>query len=429
MSRFNTSTNHPIIPNSQEYMFERQFVVIHSNDINSLKYPSSSNFEIELPQDYLNVQGIRLSDYVFPSNFFTFSLYENNIVMTVKITNPFNPGKYNISDTQLEAIFRALYANIDFEYIVVIQEGFYTADQMATELTNKFNESVSTIIRNYMATDSTAIATGELAVFNANGGYNQFVIAYNQVKQNLWFGNKSSGFTLTNDSSIYSPDNLIASELQCLTNKLPSFKNWGLPSFLGLTRCSIDAQQVLSTPYYNLPRFSYIQETSLTTGFWLSPDSAYKSPDPVLFPTYVYYVEAIEKTNLLGPTDIYKEIQGCNSLDEPIPFADSQFTQTTNITNGIVKSAFARIPITFSPPAILYNIYDPSHSAIKIYNPPAERIRKLRIKFRFHNGLYVPFSNSEYSFVLEFLIYKPQINRQITNTTQQIFIPAALSNF
>ena len=122
------------------------------------------------------------------------------------------------------------------------------------------------------------------------------------------------------------------------------------------------------------------------------------------------------------------EIQGFNSLDEPIPFADSQFTQTTNITNGIVKSAFSRIPITFSPPSILYNL-DTSHGPIKVYNPPAERIRKLRIKFRFHNGLYVPFSNAEYSFMLEFFIYKPQINRQITNTTQQIFIPAALSNF
>jgi len=430
MSRFNTSQNHPLIPNSQEYMFERQFVAIHSTDINTLKYPSTSQFEIELPQDYQNVQGIRLADWVFPTNYYTFSPSENNLIMTFKITNPFNPGEYFINDPFIQAIFRALYANIEYEYMIVIQEGFYTPQQMANELTNKFNESVSAVIRNYMATDPETMETDYLQVFNAAGGYNQFVIAYNEVKQNFWFGNKSSGFTLTNDSSVYCPDNVYQSEITCINPKYTSFKNWGLPAYLGLTRCSTNSVQTLSSPSYNLPRFNYIRENPPTsTGFWLQPDAAYISFDETKFPTYVYFVEAIQKTNLLGPTEFFMEIQTLNNVDETIPFDDTYFTQTTNITNGIVKSSFARIPITNTPPNILYNVSDKNHSPIKIYNPPAERIRKLQIKFRFHNGLLVPFGNADYSFVLEFLIYRPQIGTQVKNTQHPIFVPPAISYF
>ena len=59
MSRYNTSTNHPIIPNAQQYMFEQKYVSIHSEDRDIVKYPCSSDFEIELPQDYCNVQGVK----------------------------------------------------------------------------------------------------------------------------------------------------------------------------------------------------------------------------------------------------------------------------------------------------------------------------------------------------------------------------------
>ena len=73
MSKFNTFTNHPLIPNSQEFMVIRKYVSIHSEDRDILKYPNSSEFEIELPQDYLNVLSVRLESWSFPSNYSTFS--------------------------------------------------------------------------------------------------------------------------------------------------------------------------------------------------------------------------------------------------------------------------------------------------------------------------------------------------------------------
>ena len=43
--------------------------------------------------------------------------------------------------------------------------------------------------------------------------------------------------------------------------------------------------------------------------------------------------------------------------------------------------------------------------------PPAERIRRLKIKFRYHNGQLVDFANFPYSFNLEFTLVNPQIIR------------------
>ena len=71
---FNTNTSHPLIPNTQEYIYYKKYVSIHSEDRNMLKYPSSSEFEIEMPEDLLNVVALRLVSWTFPSNYNTFSI-------------------------------------------------------------------------------------------------------------------------------------------------------------------------------------------------------------------------------------------------------------------------------------------------------------------------------------------------------------------
>ena len=64
---FEVNGTHPIIPNSQDYTVYKKYVSIHSEDRDILKYPQSSSFEIELPQDYLNVYTVRMSNWTFPS--------------------------------------------------------------------------------------------------------------------------------------------------------------------------------------------------------------------------------------------------------------------------------------------------------------------------------------------------------------------------
>ena len=51
---YNVNTSHPLIPSSQEYIYYKKYVSIHSQDRDILRYPKSGEFEIEFPQDLLN---------------------------------------------------------------------------------------------------------------------------------------------------------------------------------------------------------------------------------------------------------------------------------------------------------------------------------------------------------------------------------------
>jgi hypothetical protein len=392
---FNTNQTHPIIPNSQEYTSYKKYVSIHSEDRDYIKFPNSSLFEIELPEDYLNVSSIRLADWTFPANYNTFSPFTSNITMTFLINTPYNPGEHEFSDALQEAIFTALYNNKANLYTIIISVGFYNPDQMATELTNRFNEAVNIVIKKYF-TDNILLPgyADLLEQFISNGGYNQFVIVYNTVGQKLWFGNKSSGFILTNSTSIIK-DNLTDST-KCQLPQLPDFSNWGLPGYLGLDRCNIESTTITDF----VPRFYYGDVYPGDNGYWLLPD----------LPTaQVFFIESTYKINLMGPSYIYMEIDGLNCIDETSPYNISSFTLTTNKTNGVVNSSFAKIPITTTP---MSQWFDKNSLPYKLYLPPAERIRKLRIKLRYHNGQLINFGVFNYSFTLEISLYSSQQLRQ-----------------
>lgn len=397
MSRFNTNTNYPLIPNSNEYMIEQKVVSIHSEDRDIIKWPNSSEFEIELPSDYLRVSTVKLGTYTFPSNYNTFSLLQSNIGMTFRIINPYNPADYEYFDPVQNAIFNALEAQAT-NFIVFISEGFYTPIQMATELTNRMNDVVNNAVLIYLKNDLSLTQQ-----FLDQGGYNQFVVVYNQVTQTLWFGNKSSPFILTNDSIFYNLKSDIIGQ-QCRNYQYPSFDSWGLPSYLGFTRCPTPSTtNSVPTDY---PRFFYGDAVvSGDNGFWLQPDSTYKNK-------FVHYLEPPAKINLMGEAYFYMEIAGMNNIDETMPFAIDNFTSTSNMTLGVHNSAFAKIGVTTTP---VSQWFDSNDEAVKIYNPPAERIKRIKVKIRYHNGQLVNFGKFNYSFNLIFNCLTPQNLR--SNTT------------
>jgi len=402
MSRFNTSTTYPLIPNAQQYMFEKQYVSIHSEDRNMVKYPNASEFEIELPQDYLNVQGVKLLSGRFPFTLYTFSQAKKNVTMTFKFTEIYNPGAHAYSDPFQEAIFQTLYNYMD-NFVIVIEDGFYTSpQQMATELTNKFNSSVTDLL----LSDNSTLTSVQKTIFISTGGYKEFIIVYNIVSRKLWFGNKSSGFELTNTDTAIFEENVI----QCTRNALPDFGNWGLPGFLGFTRCSIDSTVQLSL---NDTRFYYGDVVLGDNGYWLIAN-------PTLPGATAYYITAPLQLDIRPPTYFYMEIRGLNSIDETAPYNFSNFTVTTNQTNGIVKSAFARVPInSLEENFQWYEVTDD----YKIFNPPAERIRKLQIKLRYHDGSLIEFCNSNYTFMLEFTLFRPQNQK-----TYNMYTPESIVN-
>lgn len=391
---YNLHTNHPIQANAQEYLSYNKYVSIHSEDRDIIKYPNSSVFEIEMPEDICNIVSVKLVDWSFPSNYNTFSKEFGNITMTFKITNPYNPSQYDVKDPLLEGIYECLFLTQQDVYTIAIEEGFYTPQQMVTELTNKFNEVVTIRIRDYF---TNQIKFNELLDIFLN--YDRFVVAYNQVKQNIWFGNTTDGFVITTSIDYVLSQNL--NFAQCKYNRfgqtLPDSSNCGLPSNLGLT--IIDTSAISVNDYS--PRFYYGDVNYGDGGFWLIP-----SP---LKGSQVYYIDSTNKVNLMGPAYLYMEIDGLNNIDETSPYNNSAFTRHTNETNGRVNTAFAKIPIPTTP---LSQYFDKNQVAYKYFSPPAERIRKLNIKIRYHNGRIANFSTFPFSFVLEFNVLQPQILRK-----------------
>jgi hypothetical protein len=399
---FNTSTSHPLIPNSNEYHIFKKYVSIHSEDRDIIKYPNSSLFEIELPEDITNVYTLRLVNWTFPANYNTFSPSNNNVSMTFLITNPYNPNENNLNNPLEQAIFECLFTTQSENFVIIIEEGFYNPQQMVTELQNKFNTAVSYRIIQYFKAQGY---TNLLTEFANQGGYSKFVIVYNAVGQKIWYGNRSDGFTLTNEVQLLKQS--LTGNFSCAgNNKLPELENWGLPSNLGLATCNTPAITInnpeTGDPF--TPRFYYGQVTPGDNGFWLLPD-------PNLPESRVYFIESPFKINLMGPAYFYMEIAGNNCIDETIPFSLNKFTSTTNITNGVVNASFAKLAVPTTP---ISQWFDRDSVPVKMYWPPAERIRKLNIKIRYHNGQLVQFGVFPYSFTIEFTQMLSHQNRPVT---------------
>ena len=75
---------------------------------------------------------------------------------------------------------------------------------------------------------------------------------------------------------------------------------------------------------------------------------------------------------------------------------------------AFANSAFAKIPLPSTP---ISQFYDRDAISYKYWNPPAERISKLKVRFRFHNGQLVQFGQFNFTFMLEFNMLRPQQER------------------
>jgi hypothetical protein len=275
---------------------------------------------------------------------------------------------------------------------------------MVTELTNRFNQAVTDVL---LGTTSYLTA-GEKTTYEAAGGYSEFVIVYNEVSRKIWFGNKSSGFVLTNTNiARYEEDNFRCT----IANIVPDFSNWGLPGYLGFTRCNEESVQLVNK---SDARFYYGDVVPGDDGYWLVAD-------PLLTGSTAYYIEAPLQANLEPPAYFYMEIKFLNFWDETSPYNYSTFTQQTNQTNGIVKSAFAKIP--YDSQYYSVDTQGTSTSYYKIYNPPMERFRRLSIKLRNHDGSFVDFQNLNYTFALELTLFRPQNLK-----TYSMYTPESIQN-
>ena len=393
----NLNTTHPLQNNANLYESISKYVSIHSEDRNMIKYPSSSYFEIQLPQSLENVSAVRINDWAFPSNYNAFSSIFRNVELSFKIIDPFKPNVI-LHPTEY-AIYIALTALQTTNMLVVISPGFYNPQQMVTELTNKLNFVVQTEINNYYG---TPIYTYE---------YNRFSVVYNEVEQNIWFGNTSDKFELTN--SVSAAQTKIQTNLNCDETvhsvRHDEYNDFGLPSFIGLSKFDMTSTDGVGTTV-NTPRFFYGDVNSGDNGFWLLPDTDIGA-------TKVWWIAAPNKINLMGPAYIYIEVNGLNCMDEMYPFTLNEYNSTNSNQSGIVNSALAKIAVSSTPVSQWFN--NNYQQSYHYFFPPAENLRKLIIKIRYHIGIVPDFGTFPWSITMEFVLLRPQILRQGTIATRQ----------
>ena len=240
-----------------------------------------------------------------------------------------------------------------------IQEGTYSPCELALELTNVMNNAVK---------DNPALV-------------NTFNVFYDTVGNRLWFGNTAYQFTLDFDYKMEYPEVSNCHQPIVWYN----YARWGLPYYLGYNKKSYPSSNS------NIPEINYIPPAPGGANIlWMVPPES-------------------KVINILGEKDIYMEVDKYNSYDELYPYTESNKSAfDNNAYNGRVNSAFAKLPLDpltnqDSRNLLLINFVQ--------YEPPIERITKLRFTFRFHDGRLVDFRGLEFNFTIEFNSLRNEILR------------------
>ena len=362
MSQFNVQQRHPLIPREQTFVLDRKLVSVHSYDRDIKKWPNSNHFEIELPEDLRNIQSMRLLNISLPSSQYIFSNEYQN--------------------TKLK-VFVSLRSGSSGDIIITIDEGSYTPDQLATEIETKLNKAVAS-----------------LTSLGAGSGYNNFRCKYNSVSNTFWFGNLVDKFVLKFGEKLeYTYD---CTQLLVWNN----YKKWGLPAYLGYKKRNYVSTKTPKNIWYadqDGDPFGFDYEMEDGSGNeWLTDVSMNSIVNLYNYGTNPLDPSGICNLDIMGEDYIYMELDKYNSMDEIEPYSENTAGWFNNDYAGKVKCAFAKIPIQCTPYSQIFDSTRAYIANISHYNPPIERIDRLRFRFRYHDGRLVDFKCLPFSFTLEF---------------------------
>ena len=254
-------------------------------------------------------------------------------------------------------VFSNLYQNTIIDIsgtLIIIQEGIYTPSELVSEI----NTDIS----------------------NSSIGNNIIDISYNPINQKFSFINKTGNNISLNFGNLidYSMNNTSCSDIV-----FNNYTNWGLPYNLGFLKQNITLNA---------------NET----------------------------INASFSAVLTNDKCIYMEVDKYNSYDEMYPYNESIFSSNdvnnttkkvqvnaNNAYNGQINSAFAKIPlITYGADNYVFESRNIGLQNITHYDPPLERLGRLKFKFRFHDGRLVNFQNNLFNFTLEFNMLRSEMGRQ-----------------
>jgi hypothetical protein len=354
----NSSNPHNLIDQTPTFYCDKHLVTIHSIDRDISKWPSANQFEITLPREMRNVETVRLSEISLPAIRNRFSLARQNVRMRFRV----DVG--GVKDT--------------VGSIITIQNGNYTPTQLAREIENRMNVVV------------------QITSAYGDSSYNRFHVTYDTVGQVMVIGNDRDVFRLQFDSmeGLYVEDKGIGGR----------YANWGLGACLGFAKETYVAKHTASDPH-----FYHRDDTR-----WFAVDATSGG----------YIVTAPYSANCQSDDVVYMEVDRLNSMDELVPYPDTsvsagysvrrnQHAVVTHVA-GRPNSCFAKIPLTGLDGAATNHALDSKTmnlSNVTQYNPPIERIDRMKFRFRSHSGETIDFGNRPVHFSLEFHCIRNEIRR------------------
>ena len=317
--------NH-LIDRLQNFTLDRKILSVDSNDRDINRWPNPAEFEISTPQNYTNIESIRLVNIQSSNKFYNISEYLQNNKLIINFNN---------SSTNT---------------IITLEDGLYNTSNLERSLENLLNNGI---------------------IDPGNG----FKVKYNEVNRKMYFGSTTGIFKLIfNDSKDLSYNNNCNNYLQNYINVYSQYNKWGLGALLGFKKDSYESKQ-----YPNKNIFHHDP-----TNPWISNDTNILIPPSTL--------------DLEENKQIYIEVSKLNQSDEIKPY----ITDRVNNTNsGIVNSFFAKTPIIICEQNQSINNKECYIEGISYYQPPLDKISKLKIKLRYHNGMLLDLQNNNINMTFE----------------------------
>jgi hypothetical protein len=360
----NNNNGHELILRENSYNLNKKILTIHSEDRDIGKWPRSTSFEIQCPQVYQNVESIRLVDITLPTIQYTFTHSYQNTIFLFKL----------IATSSIPLL------NNDTIYSFEIQEGNYTGTQLALEIQNNLNNTIS---------------------IASNATYSNFKVYYDPVANILHYGNQVHSFSFLFDVQ---PTYVLINCEQ--SNIFLQYTRWGLGWNLGFNQEKYDSIYLINT-----------DDTSIIFNYLVKTDSNYTFLPINSSTTQGYYLKSPMPLKLQPDTAIYLEIEKFNYLDELVPYVSFTNSLCTSASyNGVINSAFIKIPLSPLPTSLGSANYVLNTSQVILNNcgfciPVIEKISKFKFKFRYHDGRLVDFKDYPFNFSLEINQIRNEIPR------------------
>ena len=177
--------NNPLVKTSHNFVLDRKVLFIDSNDRDIERWPNASEFEINCPQNYTNVESLRLSNIMLPTFLYNISeqLQTNKMIVNISGSSTLN--------------------------VITLEDGCYNYTQLQDALRSNIRTIVSTP--------------------------NTFDVSYNPINRKFTFiHTKSNGPAFIFRFDL--PNNYDCSKVSYKTDVYAQHSNWGLGYILGFDK-------------------------------------------------------------------------------------------------------------------------------------------------------------------------------------------------